>query len=524
VTSSEGSLAPDARSSLSDPAASVSSDAAFSILDTVLSQGISSGSEADRSLSTKLLNSVDFRETLDCWLRLTNRSRSLTLRQAARAISREIAQIDATVSEQLNQILHHPQFQQLEASWRGLRHLVDQKGYAEDVQIRVLNASWKHVVRDLDRSVEFDQSQLFQKIYSEEFGNPGGIPYSLLIGDYEIQSGARPGQPMQDLDAIFHLSQIAAASFAPFITAAHPSLLTLNEFSELHRPSNWEAIFEQPEFIKWRNLRESPDSRFVGLVMPRVLIRAPYTSEDLPGIGFNFVEEVSNGEKDNLLWGNASYCFASVAMRSFMNTHWPADIRGVRQDEEEGGLVTGLPVFPCRSGERDRLLHSPVETTITDKQEAIFSELGFLPLSYCRNTNYAAFYSSPSIQKASEFDEEYANENARISSMLQYMLCVSRFAHYVKVLGRDKVGTFMDPASCQKFLQNWLRQYISTDPNASQNIKAEFPLRDARVEVNERPGSPGHYFCNIYLQPQYQLDNIVSSIALVTELAPSSSP
>lgn len=523
MTSSEGSLAPDARSSLSDPAPSISSDASHSILDAVLTQGNSTDAEAKWSLSTKFLNSEGFRETLACWLRMTKRSRSLTLRQAARAISREIALIDSTISKQLNQILHHPRFQQLEASWRSVRHLVDQKGHAEEVQIRVLNASWNQVVRDLDRSVEFDQSQLFQKIYSEEFGNPGGIPYSLLIGDYEVQSGARPGQPMQDLDALFHLSHIAAASFAPFITAAHPSLLTLNEFSELHRPSNWEAIFEQPEFLKWRRLRESPDSRFVGLTMPRVLIRAPYTIEDLPGIGFRFVEQVSDGEKDNSLWGNASYCFASVAMRSFMNTHWPADIRGVRQDQEEGGVVTGLPVFPCRSGEGERFLHSPVESTITDKQEAIFSELGFLPLSYCRNTNHAAFYSAPSIQKASEFDEDFANENARISSMLQYMLCVSRFAHYIKILGRDKVGSFMNPSTCEKFLQDWLRQYVTTDINAPQKVKAEFPLREARVEVNERPGSPGHYYCQIYLQPHYQLDDIVSSIALVTELAPSKS-
>ena len=524
MTSSEGSLASNARTSLPDSVQSISAEIPHSILDAVLAQDISTAEGKERNRSAEFLESTDFREALASWLRMTNRSRSITLRQAARAISREIALIDATVSEQVNRILHHPQFQKLEASWRGLRHLVDEKGNADDVQIRVLNASWKQVVRDLDRSVDFDQSQLFQKIYSDEFGNPGGIPYSLLIGDYEIHNGARPGQPMQDLDALQHLSQIAAAAFAPFITAAHPSLLTLNQFSELHRPSNWEAIFEQPEFTKWRNLRESPDSRFVGLAFPSVLIRAPYTLEDLPGIGFRFEEEVTNGEQDNLLWGNAAYCFASVAMRSYIKTHWPADIRGVRQGEEGGGLVTGLPVFPCRSGEQHRFVHSPVETTITDHQEGIFSELGFLPLSYCRNTNYAAFYSSPSIQKASEFEEQYATENARISSMLQYMLCVSRFAHYIKILGRDKVGSLIDPKACQKYLQDWLRQYIAQDSQAPQEVKAKFPLRDARVEVKEKPGAPGHYFCKIQLQPQYQLDGIVSSITLMTELAPSGSP
>lgn len=492
-----------------------------SLLDAVLFQSAETDARGESTGLGSLLESETLADALRAWLRLTNRTAGdLTLRQTARILSREIAAIDAAISRQLNRILHHPRFQKLEASWRGLRYLIDHQEDPESTHVRVLNADWKQLVRDLDRSIEFDQSQLFQKVYSEEFGNPGGIPFSLLVGDYEIRAGVRPGQPMPDLEALRLISQVAAAAFAPFVAAAHPSLLSLSRFAELHRPTNWEAIFDQPEFIKWRSLRTSPDSRFVGLTLPRVMIRAPYGPEDQPGIGFRFEEEVAEGAEDHVLWGNPSYCFAAVAMRSFARTRWPCDIRGVRRDSDEGGLVSGLPVFPCRSGEQDRIVRCPVETVVTDQQEAAFSELGFLPLSHCKDSNNAAFYSSASIQKADAFDDSFATVNARISSMMQYMLCVSHIAHYIKVLGRDKIGSYMDPVDCENFLHGWLQQYITQDDQAPQEIKAQYPLRDARVEVREHPAKPGHYFCQIHLQPHYQLDDIVSAITLATELAP----
>ena len=312
-------------------------------MDVILT--LSPGESSARGSSVqKLLAADEFEAQLHAFVEAANIDpQTTTLRKAARMINREIAKLDEAISGQVNAILHHPSFQKLEGSWRGLRYLVDQQDDFERVKIRMLDVSWKQLVRDLDRSIEFDQSQLFRKVYSDEFGNPGGEPFSVLMGDYEIKPGFQSGNSMSDIDALGAISQVAAASFAPFLSAAHPSLLSLSSFSEFHRPSNWKGIFDQPEFLKWNSLRKSPDARFLGLVFPRVLFRKPYQMTDRSNYGFRFEEDCSGPGTNKLLWGNAAYALAAVVMRSFQQTGWPASIRGVRSRDAEAGLVTDLP-------------------------------------------------------------------------------------------------------------------------------------------------------------------------------------
>jgi type VI secretion system ImpC/EvpB family protein len=326
---------------------------------------------------------------------------------------------------------------------------------------------------------------------------------------------------MDDLDALRNVSQVAAAAFAPFIASADPSLLGLDSFAELQRPMNLAEIFEQPEYAKWRSLRASEDSRFVGLTMPRILMRLPYKDESSRVDRFRFAEDTSGRGIGGYLWGNAAYAFGAVLIRAFSQSGWLADIRGVRRDLEEGGLVTGLPVESFGTDRQGVAIKSCTDVVITDVQENHISELGFMPLCQCKGTDYAAFYSNASIQKPATYDEQYATANAKISAMLQYMLCVSRVAHYLKVMGREKVGSFMEAQDCESFLNEWLQKYTTHDEDAPQEIKARYPLREARAEVREQPGKPGSYYCVVRLQPHYQLDNMASTIAMTTELAPA---
>jgi type VI secretion system ImpC/EvpB family protein len=402
-----------------------------------------------------------------------------------------------------------------------LQYLTSQITDAKLTKIRVLNVSWKELVRDIDRSIEFDQNRLFKKVYSEEFGTAGGTPFSVLIGDYELRPRPRPGQPMDDMAALQNISQVAAAAFAPFITSAHPSMLGLDSFAELQRPMDLEAIIEQPEFVKWRRLREEPDSRFLGLTLPRVLMRRPYDQNSEPH-GFVFREDVeTQSTPKNYLWGNAVYAYGAVLLRAFTQSGWLADTRGVRQNSDEGGIVAGLPTHSVGTDTRGVSSKTSTEVAITDEQENELSELGLMPLCNCHDTEYSAFFSSPSIQKAQKYDDAEATKNAKISSMLHYMLCVSRIAHYVKVIGRDKVGSFMEASDCEAFLNDWLQKYVTQDDDAAPEIKAQYPLREAHVEIRSHPRKPGSYTCVIRMKPHYQLDDMSTAISLSTELAPA---
>ncbi|MBV9125073.1 MAG: type VI secretion system contractile sheath large subunit, partial [Planctomycetes bacterium] len=414
------------------------------LLDRVLEATREAGPSPAGTALEQFLKEPSPWEALGSWLQQSNYRGRPEKDQVARWLNHDIARLDAVLSRQVNAILHHPQFQKLEASWRGLRFLVDQVPEGENIKIRVLNVTWKELTRDLERAIEFDQSQMFHKVYSDEFGMPGGEPFSVLLGDYEIYPRPGPDHPTDDLSTLGKIAGVAAASFAPFLAGIHPSFLDLESFAELERPLDLSRTLEQVQYVKWKALRGTDDARFVGLVMPRVLMRLPYEDSASRVDRFRFREEVAGPDRKGYLWGNAVYSFGSILVHSFSECSWLADIRGVPQDERSGGLVSGLPVQSFRTDSLGVAVKSSTDARITDRQEKELADLGLIPLSYCPDTEISAFFSNQSIQQARKYDDPVATANARLSVMLQYMLCVARFTHYLKVMARDKVGSFTD--------------------------------------------------------------------------------
>jgi type VI secretion system protein ImpD len=495
--------------------------AGTSLLDTVMDATLTAREEA-RSHLDRFLDEPSPWQALYLWLGPWFTSRGSDLKQRiAQQLTHDIAQIDRLLSGQVNAILHHPAFQKLEASWRGLHYLVRQAPEGENVKIRVLSLSWKEMIRDLERAIEFDQSQLFKKVYNEEFGTPGGQPYSILVADYEIRPRLGPEHPTDDMAALASIASVAAAAFAPVLLGAHPAMLDLTSFSELELPLNLSRTFEQLEFLKWKALRDREDARFVGLTLPRVLMRLPYTDVSSRTDGFRFREDVSDPSRRQYLWGTAVYAFGAVVIRAFAEFGWPAAIRGVQRGVVGGGLATGLTVHSFRTDRSGLVPKSSTDAVITDAQEKDLGELGFIPLCHCQDTDLAVFYSNQSIQKPKVYDEQAAMVNARMSAMLQYIFCVSRFAHYIKVIMRDKVGSFIGASDCEDYLRKWLMKYTTGNDTGGSEVKSRFPLREAKVQITERPDKPGTYRSVIPLRPHYQLDQMVTSVRLVTELAPS---
>jgi type VI secretion system ImpC/EvpB family protein len=440
----------------------------------------------------------------------------------ANKLSQDIAQIDNLLDRQVNAILHHPRLQKLEASWRGLHYLVHQvPADGQGIVIKLLNLPWAELVRDLDRAMEFDQSQLFRKVYEDQFGMAGGEPFGLLIGDYEIHLRPGPNHPTDDLAALGSIAAVAAAAFAPFVAAAHASLLDLTSFSGLERSLDLGRTFKQVEFLKWNSLRQGEDSRFVGLTLPRILMRLPYQDESGRVDGFRFHEDVGAPDRGGYLWGNAAYAFGAVVVRAFATSGWLAGIRGVRRGEDTGGVVSGLPVHSFGTDRVGLVPKTSSEVMITDMQDKELGDHGFLALCACPDTQLSAFYGCQSIQKPKVFDEQTATANARLSAAIHYMLCVSRFAHYLKVMARDKVGSFQAPADLEDYLRKWLTGYVNSNENAAWEVKARYPLRESRVQVREVPGRPGKYACEIHLRPHFQLDQMVSTVRLRTTLSAS---
>jgi type VI secretion system protein ImpD len=448
--------------------------------------------------------------------------------QITRQLSRDIARIDELIGMQLNSILHHPTFQKLEASWRGLSYLVDKLSESDAVKIRVLNVSWAELVQDQSRAMEFDQSQLFRSVYESEFGHPGGEPFGILIGDYEIQLRPSAEHPYDDLETLSKISGVAAAAFAPFVTGVHASFFGLDSFTELERPLEVSKIFDQLEYLKWRSFRQSEDARFVGLTLPRMLLRLPKESAVPGSRTLHFREEVGGPDRGKYLWGNSVYAFGGVVIRSFLSWGWPADIRGVRQGYDEsgmrmctddGGLVSGLPAHSFATDRTGVAVKCSTEVIITDAREKELEELGFIPMCHCQDTEFSAFYSNGSVQKPKKYDDLKATANARLSSMLQYILCVSRFAHYIKVISRDRIGSMTSPEDCEHYLDQWLRTYTTSNVNAGPEVKAKYPLRDAKVTVREHADKPGSYNCVVHLRPHFQLDQMFTTMKLSTELA-----
>ena len=456
------------------------------------------------------------------WLGLGAGDAIPSSREMLARLTLDVAAIDDLLGDQVDTILHHPALQALEASWRGLGLLTQEVEPGDNVKIRFLDASWADLSKDFERAIEFDQSQIFQKVYTQEFGMPGGEPFGVLLGNYDIQHRRSPSHP-NDLGILRSMAQVAAASFAPFICSAHPTLFGLETFADLERPIDLARTFASKEYTSWNSLRSAEDSRFVGITLPRILMRLPYRDDPMRADGFRYVEDVSASDRSGYLWGSAIYAFGEVLIRAFVQHGWMAAIRGVQRDIDGGGLVTHLVRDSFETDRRGLATKGSLEVQLTDHQEQEFGELGFIPLAHCHGTGFAAFYGNQSIQRWNDPEKGSASNdtvsvNAKLSSMLQYMFCVSRFAHYVKILAREKTGSYTTASEIQSMLSSWLVQYATANQGTSAEIQAKYPLRDTEVHVRELPGRPGVFSCTVHLRPHFQLDEITASVKLVTEL------
>ena len=423
-------------------------------------------------------------------------------------IGARIAALDEAVSLQLNEVLHAPEFQRLEAAWRGLNYLVMQTETSAQLKIKVMNVTKKDLHRDLTTAADFDQSELYRKVHDEGFGVLGGEPYGCLIGDFEF------GRNPQDIELLEKMSNVAAAAHAPFISAADPKMFNWERFTDLANVPDIEKVFQNDAYIRWRSFRDSEDSRYVGLALPHVLMRLPYGPETVPVEEFDFREDVSGKDHDKYLWGNAAYALGARITNAFALYGWCTAIRGV----EGGGLVEGLPTHTFQTDQGDIAAKCPTEIAITDTRENEFSKMGFVPLLHYKGKDQAAFFGTNSCQKPKEYYEPDATANAKLSSQLQYIFATSRFAHYMKHMMRDKLGSFMSREQCQNFLNNWIANYVLLDDNANQAQKAQYPLRQAQIDVEEVKGRPGVYNAVAYLRPHFQLEGLNVSLRLVARL------
>lgn len=437
--------------------------------------------------------------------------KDLIAEDAVNSINAIIAEIDAKITEQMNHILHHEDFQKLEGAWRGLHYLVNNTETDEMLKIRVLNISKKELAKNLKKfkGTAWDQSPIFKKVYEEEYGQLGGEPYGCLVGDYHFDHSP------PDVELLGSIAQVAAAAHAPFITGAAPTLMQMDSWQELTNPRDLTKIFSTPEYAAWRSLRESEDARYLGLAMPKFLARLPYGSKTDPVEEFDFEEDTDGTNADSYTWANSAYAMATNINRAFKEYGWCSRIRGV----ESGGAVEGLPVhtFPSTDGGVD--MKCPTEIAISDRREAELAKNGFMPLIHKKNSDFAAFIGAQSLQKPAEYDDPDATANAELSARLPYLFASCRFAHYLKCIVRDKIGSFKERAEMEKWLSNWILQYVDGDPaNSSETTKAKKPLAAAEVVVEEVEGDPGYYTSKFYLRPHYQLEGLTVSLRLVSKL------
>jgi type VI secretion system protein ImpC len=427
------------------------------------------------------------------------------------SIESMIAALDKKLSEQVNLILHHPDFQKLESAWRGLHYLVNNTETDEMLKIRVMNISKLDLHKTLKsyKGTKWDQSPIFKKVYEEEYGTLGGAPYGCLVGDYFFD------HTPPDVELLGEMAKISAAAHTPFIAGASPTTMGMGSWQELANPRDLTKIFQTPEYASWRSLRESDDSRYVGLAMPRFLARLPYGAKTNPVEEFNFEEETAGGEHSKYTWNNSAYAMATNITRSFKLYGWCSRIRGI----ESGGAVEGLPThtFPSDDGGVD--MKCPTEIAITDRREAELAKNGFMPLVHKKNSDFAAFIGAQSLQKPFEYDDPDATANANLAARLQYLFACCRFAHYLKCIVRDKIGSFKERADMEKWLNNWIKNYVDGDPaNSSEVTKAQKPLAAAEVFVEEVAGNPGYYTSKFFLRPHYQLEGLTVSLRLVSKL------
>ncbi|GHU44419.1 hypothetical protein FACS1894190_15790 [Spirochaetia bacterium] len=421
-----------------------------------------------------------------------------------------IAALDKKLTEQVNLIIHHEDYSKLEGAWRGLDYLVSNTQTSESLKIRVFNISKPEIAKTLKRfkGTAWDQSPLFKKFYEDEYGTAGGEPFGALIGDYYFN------HTPQDVEVLKGIAQIASASHMPFISAADPSIMNLDSWQDLANPRDVGKIFTTPEYMAWRSFRESEDSRYVALTLPRVLSRTPYGAKSNPVEEFDFEEDTGAGDSTKYNWMNAAYSMGVNINRSFANYGWCANIRGV----ESGGAVQGLPTHTFPTDDGGLAMKCPTEIAITDRREAELSKNGFLPLIHWKNTDFAVFLGGQTVNKPAEYDSADATANASLSARLPYIFASSRFAHFLKCIVRDKIGSFKERADMERFLSDWISKYVTGDPSAPEEVKAKYPLSEARVEVDSVEGQPGYYNAKFFLKPHYQLEGLTASLRLVTKV------
>jgi type VI secretion system protein ImpC len=422
-----------------------------------------------------------------------------------------IAQIDGKLTAQINEIIHSEEFQKVESAWRGLHYLVNNTETDESLKIRVMNVSKGDLYKTLKKykGTAWDQSPFFKKLYEEEYGQFGGEPYGALVADYHFDNSG------PDVDLLTQIAKISAAAHAPFISGADPAVMLMDSWQELANPRDLTKIFQTPEHAAWRSLRESEDSRYVGLAMPRFLARAPYGAKTNPVEEFDFEEDTAGADSRKYTWANAAYAMATNINRSFKMYGWCSRIRGI----ESGGAVENLPVhaFPTDDGGVD--MKCPTEIAISDRREAELAKNGFMPLVHKKNSDFAAFIGAQSLHKPAEYEDPDATANANLAARLPYLFACSRFAHYLKCIVRDKIGSFKEKDDMQRWLQNWILQYVDGDPaHSTEESKARRPLAAAEVVIEEVEGNPGYYTSKFFLRPHYQLEGLTVSLRLVSKL------
>ncbi len=459
-------------------------------------------------------------EPLIAWLRLEPDARVPDRDEILGQIMQDVAAIDDLLSAQLDEILGHPKVQELEAAWRGLQWLCEQIEDPRAIKVRVLDASWGRLARDLEKAIDFDQSELFRKVYSAEFDMSGGQPYGVLLANYAIRPRPTVDSPYDDLTVLRSIAQVAAAAFAPFIASVHPTFLGLERWSDLDEVSDLARRFQQVEYTRWNALRASDDARFVGLVLPRVLLRLPWPRTPTLAHGFRYRGRHASGSGGGHLFGSAIWALGAVLVRAFSESEWLASIRGVERDVEGGGLVVGPAIESFETDAPGTLEKGITDVLITDAREKELADLGFMSLAHCHGTSFAAFCHCPSAQRPKLYSDPIASANARLSAMLHYMLCVSRFAHFVKLIGRDRLGSFATADDFKRLLEDWLHGYTIRSDDVTSELAARAPLSEFAVDVREVPGRAGILRCVIHLRPHFQLDQLSPAIKLETDVAP----
>ncbi len=483
-------------------ASAQTAEAEFSLLDQAIS--VTKQTEPDR---VETLMRTLAQEAMDGTVQY-EKNLTVTLRNA-------IAKIDEQISQQLAAVMHSEKFKTIEGSWRGLNYLVKNSEISENLKIQVFNVTKKELAGDLAKATDFDQSTIFKKVYEDQFGTAGGTPFGALIGDYYFSKSP------DDIELLTNMSSVAAGSFCPFITAAGSQLFGMDNFTELSAPMDLKQKFEDPTYIKWNSFRQSEDSRFVTLVMPKVLARVPYGRDTKPVEGFAYEEgprdHAGNAKPlahDDYCWMNAAYTLGARLTSAHAEYGWCTAIRGA----EGGGKVENLPTHIFQSDDGDLDAKCPTEIGITDRREKELSDMGFLPLCHYKNTDYSVFFGAQTTQKPLKYDRPEATANAAISARLPYLMATSRFAHFLKVMARDKIGSFMEASDTETWLNRWINNYVNASEGAGQEARAKYPLREARIEVQEIPGAPGSYSAVAHLRPWLQFEELTTSMRLVAKI------